>query len=148
MPPNREESLDKIQRDHDYMLRLIERILGECDQTGQLESCKDCQPTRRHVCHGNIEQLIRSFVEATLKHNFLEAMYMEHFVPDDHRIAHNRAHLEIAQQLKDIRVIFSEDGNCVLAIDGMERIRQTLIAHFKDYDQQLEAYLSAAETRA
>lgn len=75
-------------------------------------------------------------------------MYMEHFVPDDHRIAHNRAHLEIAQQLKDIRVIFSEDGNCVLAIDGMERIRQTLIAHFKDYDQQLEAYVSAAETRA
>ena len=147
MSPNQEESLAKIRRDHDYMLLLIERIMGECDQTGVLKNCNDCQPTRRHVCHGNIEQLIRSFIEATLKHNFMESMYMEHFVPEAHRIAHNRAHMEIAQQLTEIRVVFSEVGNCVMAIDGMDRVRQTLLGHFKDYDHQLEAYLAVAETK-
>jgi len=148
MSPNQEESLTRIRRDHEHMLRLIERITGECDQVGVHENCNDCQPTRRHVCHGNIEQLIRSFVEATLKHNFLESMLMEHYVPEAHRIAHNQAHLDIARQLKEIRVIFSEDGNCVLAIDGMEKIRQTLIDHFQHYDQHLEGYLKLAETRA
>ena len=61
-----------------------------------------------------------------------------------HRIAHNQAHMEIAQQLKAIRVVFSEDGNCVRAIEGIDRIHQTLQAHFTDYDQQLEAYLLEA----
>jgi hypothetical protein len=50
--------------------------------------------------------------------------------------------MDIAQQLKAIRVLFSEDGNCVLAIEGIDHIHQTLQAHFKDYDQQLEAFLT------
>ncbi|TXT24840.1 MAG: hypothetical protein FD131_4834 [Rhodocyclaceae bacterium] len=52
--------------------------------------------------------------------------------------------MDIAQQLKAIRVVFSEDGNCVLAIEGIDHIHHTLLAHFKDYDQQLEAYLIEA----
>lgn len=146
MPFNLEESLARLRSDHEHMLRLIERIIGECDQVGVRENCNDCQPTRRHLCHGNTEQLIRSFIETTLKHNFLESMLMAHCVPEAHRIAHNEAHLDIARQLKEIRVVLSADGNCVLAIDGIERIRQTLVAHFEDYDQQLEAYLRVAET--
>lgn len=148
MSPYHQESLDKIRRDHDYMLLLIQRIMGECDRQGELENCSDCQPTRRHVCHGNIEQLIRAFVESTLKHNFLESMYMEHLVPEAHRIAHNRAHTEIAEQLKDIRAIFSDDGNCVVAIEGIDRIRATLKSHFEDYDRELLNYIMAPDATA
>ncbi len=144
MAPDREESIEKIRRDHDYMLQLIDRIRAECNQRGVLNNCNDCHSSRRLVCHGNITQLIRSFVEATLKHNFLEAMFIEHYVPAEERSAHIQAHLEIAQQLKDIRVVFSEDGNSVLAIEGIERVYATLQTHFEEYDAQLEAYLLPA----
>jgi hemerythrin len=128
------------------MLQLVDRIRAECNQRDKVESCYDCTSDRRGVCHGNIEQLVRSFVETTLKHNLIESMFMEELVPSAHRIAHNQAHMEIAQQLKAIRVVFAEDGDSILAIEGIDHIHQTLLAHFKDYDQQLEAYLSAALT--
>jgi hypothetical protein len=51
--------------------------------------------------------------------------------------------MEIAQQLKEIRLVFSADGNGIQAIEGIDRVRQTLSEHFREYDQQLEAYLSA-----
>jgi len=146
MPPIGEDAVARIRRDHDHMLQLVERISSECSQRDKIDNCNDCSPTRRHVCHGNIEQLIRSFVETTLKHNLMESMFMEELAPHAHRIAHNQAHMDIAQQLKAIRVIFSEDGNCVLAIEGIDRVQQTLLAHFRDYDQQLESYLTAAVT--
>ena len=144
MPSNGEDAVARIRRDHERMLQMVERIRSECTQQGKIDHCKDCAPNRRGVCHGNIEQLIRSFVETTLKHNVIESVFMEEVAPAAHRIAHNQAHMEIAQQLKAIRVVFSEDGNCVLAIEGIERIHQTLLAHFTDYDQQLETYCSAA----
>ena len=52
--------------------------------------------------------------------------------------------MEIAQQLKAIRAVFSECGNKILAIEGIEHVHQTLIAHFRDYDQPLEGYLNEA----
>lgn len=144
MPSNGDDAVERIRRDHERMLQLVDRIRSECTQQGKIDNCKDCAPNRRGVCHGNIEQLIRSFVETTLKHNVIESMFMDEVAPAAHRIAHNQAHMEIAQQLKAIRVVFSEDGNCVLAIEGIDRIHQTLQAHFTDYDQQLEIYCSAA----
>ncbi len=146
MPPIGGHAVEKIQRDHEHLLALIQRIDAECDQQGILESCADCHSKRRAVCHGNIEQLIRAFIETTLKHNFIESMFMEDLVPEAHRIAHNQAHMDIAAQLKEIRVIFSDDNNCILAVAGIEKVRQSLIEHFKDFDQQLEGYLAEAGT--
>lgn len=141
MPSNGEEAVARIRRDHEHMLLLIDRIRSQCTQRGILDNCNDCSSPQKGVCHGNIEQLIRSFVETTLKHNLIESMFMEDHVPAAHRIAHNQAHMDIAQQLKAIRVVFSEDGNYILAIEGIDLIRQTLLAHLKDYDRQLERHL-------
>lgn len=49
----------------------------------------------------------------------------------------------IAEQLKAIRVVFSGDGNGIQAIEGIELALATLLAHFKDFDQELEGYLLA-----
>lgn len=144
MPPIREQAIEKMRRDHGHMLQLIERIQAQCDQRDRLDNCKDCHSSQRGVCHGNIEQMIRSFVEMTLKHNLIESMYMDEIVPTAHRIAHNQAHMDIAQQLKEIRVVFSGDGNGIQAIEGIDRIRETLFAHFKEHDEKLEGYLAAA----
>lgn len=146
MPPLGGHAVDKIRRDHEHLLELIQRIDAECDQQGVLSSCADCHSSHRAVCHGNIEQLIRAFIESTLKHNFIESMFMEDLVPEEHRIAHNRAHMAIAGQLKEIRVIFSEDNNGILAVEGIQQVRQSLLDHFRDFDQQLEGYLVEAGT--
>lgn len=143
MPPNQEESLDKVHRDHSYLLELITRIKAVCSEAGQLQSCHECQHSRHHMCHSDTEQLIRTFVEATLKHNFIESMYMVDFAPEEHQIAHNRAHKEIAKQLKTIKETFSENRDCVQAIEGIDSIHATLSSHFKEYDQALEQYMSA-----
>ena len=139
----REQDVGNIHRDHDHMLELIARIKAVCTQRERVDSCNTCQPNLRVVCRGNIEQLIKTFVEVTLKHNLIESMYMEDGVPPAHRVAHNRAHLVIAEQLKAIRVVFAEDGNGILAIEGVDQALATLMAHFKDYDQDLEGYLLA-----
>lgn len=143
MSGTRAQDVEKIRRDHDRILELIERIRAECNQRDSVESCANCQPNLRVVCRGNIEQLIKSLVEVTLKHNFIESMYMEDGVPQAHRVAHNRAHLVIAEQLQAIRVEFAEDGNGILAIKGVDQALVTLMAHLKDYDQDLEDYLLA-----
>ncbi len=139
----REEAVERMRRDHDAMVELIRRIQSLCTQTDKVESCHQCQPNQRDVCHATIDQLVRAFVEATLKHNLIESLYMEEGVPHAHRLAHNQAHMDIANQMKAIRVVLSEDGNCVLAIAGIDRVFATLLAHFADYDQQLETYLLA-----
>lgn len=131
-------------RDHQHLLQLIQRIEDQCDPNDRPERCRDCPEPQRGVCHGNIEQLIRAFVEATLKHNLTESAFMEDVLPTEDRVAHNRAHLEIAQQLKAIRVVFSADGNGIQAIEGIARVRQTLLSHFKEHDQLLESQLTRA----
>jgi hemerythrin len=137
-----EDAVERMERDHKRMFELIERIRSECKLPGKVANCADCSTNLQGVCHGNIEQLTRAFVESTLKHILIESMLMDERVPASHRSAHNQAHADIAQELKRIRVVFSEDRNCVLAIEGIERIRQVLLTHFKDYDAPLETYLS------
>jgi hemerythrin len=143
MPLIREEAAERMRRDHESMIDLIRRIKATCTESDAGDNCNNCQPNRRQVCHGNIEQMIKAFVEATLKHNILESLYMEDGVPPAHRQAHNKAHMDIAEQMKAIRVVLSEDGNCVLAIMGIDRVLHSLLAHFTEYDQQLESYLLA-----
>lgn len=143
MPPLREQAVEKLRRDHDYLIELASRIKGLCSQRGLQENCRECQPNQRNVCQGNVEQLIRSFVEFTLKHNLIESVYMERGVPVAHRTAHIQAHMEIAEQMKTIRAIFSEDGNSVLAIDGIDGVLLTLLAHFQEFDLTLENHLLA-----
>jgi len=141
MPQIRKEAAGRMRRDHDCMIELIQRIKATCTQVGAEANCDKCQPDRRQVCHSSVEQLIRSFVEVTLKHNVMESLYMDECVPAAHRQAHNQAHMAIAEQMKAIRVVLSEDGNCVLAIEGIDHVLSALLAHFSEFDQQLEGYL-------
>jgi hemerythrin len=143
MSPQQEHSVEKIHRDHDYLLELATRIKGLCTQRGLVESCRTCDPTHRTVCQGNVEQMILTFVESSLKHQLVESVYM-HNAPAEHRIAHARAHLAIAEQLKTIRVVFAEDGNSMLAIEGIDAALATLREHIVEYDEPLEEYLRAA----
>ena len=144
MSAMREQDVERIHRDHQHILELIARIQSECVQRERVENCNSCQPNRRVVCHGNIEQLIKTLVDLTMKHNLIESMYMEDGVPQAHRAAHNRAHMKIAEQLKAIRVVFAADGNGVLAVEGVEQALATLLAHFDEFDRELESYLLAA----
>ncbi|MCG2576574.1 hypothetical protein LZ012_06140 [Dechloromonas sp. XY25] len=144
MPSIREQAIETMRRDHEHLLQLIDRIQSMCDQRDRLDNCNDCHASQRGICSGNIEQTIRAFVETTLKHNVIELMFMEGIVPAAHRIAHNQAHMAIAEQLKEIRVVFAKDGNGIHAIEGIERVRETLFAHFQEHDRQLEDYLGAA----
>jgi hemerythrin len=140
----RETAVERINQDHGYMIELARRIKAMCTQGDEVSDCSGCERNKFQVCHGNIEQQIRSFVEFTLKHNLIESLYMEDGVPKAHRIAHTQAHLNIAQQMKSIRAVFSEDGNCILAIEGIDHVLEALLAHIKEFDQPMEHYLLAA----
>ena len=139
-----EDAVGRIHRDHGRMMEMIDRIRAECGQRNTIQHCNDCHAPHRAVCQGNIDLLIRAFIEATMKHNLIESMFMEDRVPAAHRIAPNHAHMAISQQLKAIRVVLSEDGNYVQAIDGIDEIQETLLSHFRDFDQPLERYLNEA----
>jgi len=138
-----EQAVDKIHSDHDYMIELLDRIQGSCDQLGVLSHCSQCRADHREICQGNIEELIRAFVEVTLKHNLVELTMMGDSVPHEHKVAHNQAHLEIAQELKAIRVVYRADGNGVQAIEGIIQVRGSLLRHFQEFDKLLEDFLQA-----
>ncbi len=144
MQPDRQQVVAKLRQDHDYMVASMQRIRSLCARSQFAENCDGCHSGHRMVCHENIEQLIRSFVEVTLRHNLIESACMGDEVPRAHRIAHNRAHLAIAEQLKTIRIDFGEDGNGIVAIDGVERVLESLAQHLTEFDQPLESYLLAA----
>lgn len=145
MPPLHQAAIEKIRRDHAYMNELMERIKSTCTEVGSIDNCDNCRPERRNLCRGSIEHLIRQFVEFALKHNLVESMYMENNVPQSHRIAHNRAHMGIAELLKSIRVVYADDGNGILAIEGVDKALRVLQAHIEEFDQQLECYLLGAD---
>lgn len=137
----REEAVDRMHRDHEAMLELIRRVQGLCSERGHGGQCAACGDERQGYCRSHVEQLVRAFVEATLKHNAMEALYMDDGVPDEHRRAHNRAHMAIAEQLKGIRIVLASDGNTVRAIEGVDAVLASLTAHFAEYDSHLERYL-------
>lgn len=139
----REEAVARMRRDHAGMVELIHRMQAACTQTAVVDNCNHCPSSQRELCRSEIEHLLRAFVEATLKHNVMESLYMEHGVPAAHRLAHNQAHMRLAEQLKAIRVVLAGDGNCVLAIDGIDDALASLLAHFSEFDEHLENYLLA-----
>jgi hemerythrin len=136
-----EHAVEKIQRDHDYLFELMDRIAAVCDKRSEQINCRTCGSDRRVVCQGNVHQLIQTFTEATLKHHAVEAFYMADSTPPEHRTAHVRAHMAIAEKLKAIRVEFSEDGNCITAIDGVEQAVAAIRAHIDEFDAPLERML-------
>lgn len=140
MPPIREQAIDRIRRDHEHMIELAERIKALCTLRGD---CLACRSDRRQVCHGDISYLIRALVEATQKHHLIESLLMQDGVPHAHRIAHSHAHMTLVDQIRAIRVKFSDDGNCISAIDGIDEVLRAILAHFEEFDQQLETYLFA-----
>ncbi|HMX16717.1 MAG TPA: hypothetical protein PK375_02300 [Rhodocyclaceae bacterium] len=139
----REQAVKRIRHDHDYMVDLARRIESCCIRGPQVESCWQCVPEQQTACHANIEQLVRNFVEVTLKHTLFESMLMEDGVPEAHRIPHRQAHLNLAEQLKAVRVVFARDGRCVEAVEGIGAVLATLLRHFEEFDRQLEDYLLA-----
>jgi len=139
-----ESTFEKLAQDHTYIDVLIQQIASLCPSREVSDNCHQCAINKRNLCRSNVEHLIQNFVQVTLKHNLLESLWMEHSAPEAHRIAHNRAHLDIAEQLDQIRAVFADDGNSLVAIEGIDRIRATLRAHRHDFDAPLEAHLKAA----
>lgn len=139
----REEAIDRMRRDHEGMLDLIRRIQALCSERGRVEHCGGCGDDRRSYCRSHVEQLVRAFVESTLKHNAMESLYMDDSVPEAHRRAHNKAHMAIAEHLKNIRIVFASDGNTVQAIAGIDEVLAALTIHFAEFDSHLERYLMA-----
>lgn len=144
MPANDHDFIQKMHRDHESLLRMIDRIVDMCDRQGVADQCKGCDSGRRVVCGGNIEQSIRLFVESTLMHNLLESALMKDYVPHDHRVAHQRAHIDLAEQLKGIRTVLARDGNGIVAIHGIDLVRDALVRHIEEFDAVFEQFLASA----
>jgi hypothetical protein len=138
-----EHAIDKIHRDHAYLAELTERIRAVCTKRDEQINCRTCGGDTRVVCQGNVHLLVQSFIEAVLKHHAVESLYMVEAVPADQRIAHVRSHMAIAEQLKNIRVVFSADGNCVTAIDGIDQAFAAIQDHIREFDTPMEHFLAA-----
>ena len=138
---DQEQIVIKLRSDHAFMVELMERIKALCSGGDTVENCYGCASNHRALCHENIDQLVKSFVDVTLRHNLVESACMQNSVPREHRIAHNRAHMEIAEQMKAIRLIFKQNGDGVTAIVGISEVFKTLSNHLTEFDSQLEQYL-------
>lgn len=145
MHSEQEHFVSRIQEDHAYMIELMQRIMTLCGKVGQGGSCNGCEARHRALCNENIEWLIRTFVDFTLHHHLLESTLMaEGVVPQEHRKAHIRAHIALAEQMKAIRIIHAKEGNGIVAIEGVTELFATLASHLTDYDGPLEEFLLAA----
>ena len=134
----------KLHEDHAYLQALMAQISALCDRGDLTTGCNGCASQQRTSCTSDIENLIRTFIEATLHHNMLESACMQDKAPREHRHAHNQAHLMIAERLKAVRLDFRQTGNGVAAIRDISEIMTLLTEHINSYDEQLEAYLLAA----
>lgn len=144
MKSDQEPLVAKLRQDHEYMVELMEEIRRLCIRGDSSENCTSCSLSQRVICGSNIEQAIRDFVEVTLRHNLIESACMDSHVPRAHRVAHNLAHLEIAEQLEAIRRGFAASGNGVVAVNEIGALLDAQAAHFAEYDLPLEKYLLAA----
>lgn len=144
MQCDREQLVAKLRQDHDYMVGLMAQIRRLCMHGDGAENCNCCTVGQRTMCNSEIVQSIRTFVDVALRHNLIESACMADHVPRDHRVAHNRAHIAIAQQLEGIRQTFSESGNGVVAVAELAALFDVLSAHIDEFDHQLEQYLLAA----
>jgi hemerythrin len=141
---DREQLVAKLRQDHEYMAELMAQIRRLCVRGDAAENCNGCPVDRRTLCNSDIVQLMRVFVEATLRHHLIESACMAEEVPRAHRVAHNRAHITIAEQMEGIRRAFGETGNGVVAVADIAALLDTLATHYADFDRPLEDYLLAA----
>ena len=144
MRSDQEHLVAKLRQDHEYMIELMEEIRDLCIREEPEKSCTACPVSRRAVCGSNIEQSIRVFIEVSLRHNLIEAACMDIHVPRAHRIAHNLAHIEMAEQMEAIRRAFEASGNGAVAVEAIGALLDSHATHFVEYDLPLEKYLLAA----
>lgn len=144
MSNDRVQIIAKLHQDHVYMAELIKRIRLICDSGSPDEDCHQCDPGRRIPCHMNIEHLIRTLVEVTIRHNLIESACMEEGVPREHRIAHNRAHLDISETMRSIRLDFKENGDGIVAIEQISSVLDQLDAHLANFNRAMEQFLLEA----
>ena len=144
MRAEQEPLVAKLRQDHQYLYELMEEIRGLCVRGESTEDCNSCPVIQRSLCGSNIEQSIRRFIEVTLRHNLIEAACMDINVPRAHRIAHNLAHIAMAEQMEGIRRAFEESGNGAVAVEEIGAMLDTHEKHFAEYDLPLENYLLAA----
>lgn len=144
MSDDQEQIVIKLRNDHKFMVELMERIKALCAQGETVQGCHACLPGQRSLCHENLDQLIKTFVDVTLRHNLVESACMDNKVPREHRVEHNRAHLKIADQMKAIRLVFKGNGDGVVAIEGIATVFETLSQHLSEFDAPLERYLLTA----
>jgi hypothetical protein len=126
------------------MIELMEEIRGLCVRGAADDDCTACPVSQRTLCGSNIEQSIRVFIEVAMRHNLIESACMDISVPRAHRIAHNLAHIEMAEQMEAIRRAFEVSGNGAVAVEEIGAMLETHANHFADYDLPLESYLLAA----
>ena len=144
MKSDQEPLVAKLRQDHEYMMELMGEIRALCVRAEPIENCTICPVSQRALCGSNIEQSIRVFIEVTLRHNLIESACMDINVPRAHRIAHNLAHIEMAEQMETIRRAFVASGNGAVAVESIVALLDTLATHFAEYDLPLEKYLLAA----
>jgi hypothetical protein len=144
MQGDREQLVSKLRQDHEYMAALMAQIRHLCLRGDGVDHCNGCSVGQRTMCSSDIALAIRTFVDVTLRHNLIESACMAEHVPREHRVAHNRAHIAIAEQLEGIRQAFGESGNGVVAVAALAALFDTLAAHLDEFDHPLERYLLAA----
>lgn len=144
MTTDRQQLVLKLHEDHAYLQALMAQITALCERGDLTSGCNGCAPQQRTSCNTDIENLIRTFIEATLHHHMLESACMQELTPREHRHAHNRAHLVIGERLKAVRLDFRQTGNGVATIREITAITALLTQHINSYDEQLESYLLAA----
>jgi hypothetical protein len=144
MQCDREQLVAKLRQDHEYMEDLMAQLRHLCLHGDGAANCSGCTVGQRTLCTSDIVQSIRTFVDVTLRHNLIESACMADHVPRDHRVAHNRAHIAIAEQLEGIRQGFGESGNGVVAVAALVALFDSLAAHIEEFDHELEQYLLAA----
>ena len=144
MQCDREQLVSKLRQDHEYLDELMAQLRHLCLRGDGVENCTGCTVGQRTLCNSDIVLSIRTFVDVTLRHNLIESACMADHVPREHRVAHNRAHIAMAEQLEGIRQAFSESGNGVVAVAALAALFDTLAAHVEEFDHPLEQYLLAA----
>lgn len=135
-----------LHRDHHGLLLKLDRMQALCTSQDSVKDCSLCQTSQQMLCESNLGAQMRGFIEATVKHNLIEASLMAKELPAEERKAHLQDHNDLALELQAIRAELGADGNSAAAIRALARARAHLIRHIDTFDAVLEDYLFAAQT--
>ncbi len=140
MSSNQEQLITKLRQDHAYIFELMERIRAICKTGFPEEGCQKCDLSRREPCQMDIEHLVRTLFEVSLRHHLVESAWMKNNVPSDHLIAHNYDHLKISDAMNRIRQDFKENGNGLSVITQVTALLDHLTSHLEEFDLPMERF--------